>query len=208
MLSSWTDWVGRARLNRRFSSRMSIKKTMAMSCGRPPPASMPFTSHWPHWRIRRKTAVIIETNAPTRVKVRSLFEWLAREPTTWLLVLDNADSSEVAREIEQLLPSAHVGTRDHHEPTDEVDACFSHPSRKRVEQHGGCRVSDATLALDRTTDEPEALSTALGGLPLALNRQRHTSTRRAFQSATISATENTQQILAGAARTWIDGLSS
>lgn len=41
-------------------------------------------------------------------KVMALREWLERE-SNWLLILDNADSAEVVREIERFIPSAHQG---------------------------------------------------------------------------------------------------
>jgi hypothetical protein len=51
---------------------------------------------------------IAETSCSTEEKVVALRKWLETEPE-WLLILDNADSDEIAREIERFIPAAHRG---------------------------------------------------------------------------------------------------
>lgn len=51
---------------------------------------------------------IPETLFSAKARVVALREWLAAEPG-WLLIFDNADSVEIAREIERFIPSAHHG---------------------------------------------------------------------------------------------------
>jgi hypothetical protein len=114
--------------------------------------------------------VIVGANAPTKIKVRSLFEWLASEPKTWLLVLDNADSPEVAREIEQLLPSAHSGHVIITSRLTKWTAAFRTQAVNVWNNAEAAAFLMQRLALDRTTDELETLGTALGGLPLALEQ--------------------------------------
>ncbi len=118
----------------------------------------------------QQTAVIVETNAPTRVKVRSLFDWLASEPTTWLLVLDNADSTDVAREIEQLLPPAHVGHVIITSRLTKWTPAFRTQAVNVWTNTEAAAFLMQRMTIDRTTDELEALGTALGGLPLALEQ--------------------------------------
>jgi hypothetical protein len=49
-----------------------------------------------------------ETGHSTEAKLMALREWLSMEPN-WLLILDNADTVDAAREIERFIPSAHHG---------------------------------------------------------------------------------------------------
>ncbi|MFH1011690.1 MAG: hypothetical protein V1784_10715, partial [bacterium] len=51
---------------------------------------------------------IAETSCSTEAKIVALREWLATEPS-WLLILDNADMIDAAREIERFIPPAHHG---------------------------------------------------------------------------------------------------
>jgi hypothetical protein len=51
---------------------------------------------------------IAETSCSTEAKVVALREWLGTDPG-WLLILDNADSDDIAREIERFIPAAHHG---------------------------------------------------------------------------------------------------
>jgi hypothetical protein len=49
-----------------------------------------------------------ETGNSLEAKLMALREWLSMEPN-WLLILDNADTVDAAREIERFIPSAHHG---------------------------------------------------------------------------------------------------
>jgi hypothetical protein len=111
---------------------------------------------------------ITETSLSTEAKVVALREWLATEPS-WLLILDNADMVDAAREIERFIPSAHHG---YVLVTSQIADWTSAFRMERVEVW---TVDQSSEFLAQRLPRCEAdkvnlarLCSELGGLPLAL----------------------------------------
>lgn len=101
-------------------------------------------------------------------KVKALREWLETKPD-WLLILDNADSVEVVREIERFIPPAHQGIVLITSQITDWTAAFH---REHLDVWTNKQATEfLTQRLPWCATEQDTfarLSRELGGLPLAL----------------------------------------
>jgi tetratricopeptide (TPR) repeat protein len=113
-------------------------------------------------------ALPVETDAASVEKIHALRRWFG-DTESWLLILDNADSHEAARAIEDLLPSKHGG---HVIITARVAEWTSAFRLQRIEAWDDAQ--SVTFLSKRLAERSPApgdlarLAQALGGLPLAL----------------------------------------
>lgn len=114
----------------------------------------------------------VDPKTPTSVKIDALSEWLGSEPSPSLLVIDGADSDQVAREIRRVLPSGH---RSHVLITSRLT---DWPLAFRSQSVEAWDPQQAAMFLETrvphtqydTKDVLVGLGTDLGGLPLALEQ--------------------------------------